>query len=170
MSLIKRLANHGQAILCTIHQPSALIFQQFDRLLLLAKGGKTVYFGDIGENATVMTQYFQSFGATPCRVDENPAEWILQVTGAAPGAHTDRDWVKTWKTSPQYDSMEKELAVLSQSNQSASSHDQDTLYAAPFLKQFLICTRRVAEQYYRTPTYIYAKLLLCFITVSLTFL
>lgn len=43
--LLKRLAHSGQAILCTIHQPSAILFQQFDNLLLLAKGGKTVYFG-----------------------------------------------------------------------------------------------------------------------------
>lgn len=43
--LLKRLARSGQAILCTIHQPSAMLFQEFDSLLLLAKGGKTVYFG-----------------------------------------------------------------------------------------------------------------------------
>lgn len=43
--LIKRLAASGQAVLCTIHQPSAILFGQFDRLLLIAPGGKTVYFG-----------------------------------------------------------------------------------------------------------------------------
>ena len=43
--LLKRLARSGQAILCTIHQPSAILFQEFDNLLLLANGGKTVYFG-----------------------------------------------------------------------------------------------------------------------------
>ena len=41
-SLLRKLANSGQAILCTIHQPSALLFQEFDRLLFLAKGGRTV--------------------------------------------------------------------------------------------------------------------------------
>lgn len=44
-SLIKKLTQNGQAVLCTIHQPSAMLFDQFDRLLLLAPGGKTVYFG-----------------------------------------------------------------------------------------------------------------------------
>lgn len=43
--LIKKLANSGQAILCTIHQPSAILFNEFDRLLLIAPGGKTAYFG-----------------------------------------------------------------------------------------------------------------------------
>lgn len=44
-TLIKKLANNGQAVLCTIHQPSAILFNQFDRLLLFAPGGRTVYFG-----------------------------------------------------------------------------------------------------------------------------
>lgn len=43
--LIRKLANSGQAVLCTIHQPSAILFDQFDRLLLIAPGGKTVFFG-----------------------------------------------------------------------------------------------------------------------------
>ena len=34
---LKKLANAGQAILVTIHQPSASLFSQFDTLLLLAK-------------------------------------------------------------------------------------------------------------------------------------
>lgn len=43
--LIEILVNSGQAVLCTIHQPSAMLFQRFDRLLLLQPGGKTLYFG-----------------------------------------------------------------------------------------------------------------------------
>jgi len=44
VSCLRSLADNGQAILCTIHQPSAELFQVFDRLLLLRKGGQTVYF------------------------------------------------------------------------------------------------------------------------------
>ena len=45
VNLLEKLAKAGQSILCTLHQPSAMLFQRFDRLLLLADGGKTVYFG-----------------------------------------------------------------------------------------------------------------------------
>lgn len=38
LDLLEKLKNNGQAILCTIHQPSAVLFQRFDRLLFLAKG------------------------------------------------------------------------------------------------------------------------------------
>ena len=45
LDLLDKLSKAGQSILCTIHQPSAMLFERFDRLLLLAEGGRTVYFG-----------------------------------------------------------------------------------------------------------------------------
>jgi len=42
VAFLRKLADSGQAVLATIHQPSAILFQEFDRLLFLAKGGKTV--------------------------------------------------------------------------------------------------------------------------------
>jgi ATP-binding cassette subfamily G (WHITE) protein 2 (PDR) len=78
-ALLRKLADNGQAILCTIHQPSAILFQEFDRLLFLAKGGKTVYFGDIGENSKTLTNYFECNGARTFGADENPAEVMLEV-------------------------------------------------------------------------------------------
>lgn len=73
--LMEKLTKNGQAILCTIHQPSAMLFQRFDRLLFLAKGGRTVYFGEVGENSKILTDYFERNGAPPCTRDANPAEW-----------------------------------------------------------------------------------------------
>ena len=55
-----------------IHQPSAELFQMFDRLLLLRKGGQTVYFGDIGPNALTLINYFERNGARKCGDEENP--------------------------------------------------------------------------------------------------
>ncbi|MBE3046547.1 hypothetical protein IMZ48_29265 [Candidatus Bathyarchaeota archaeon] len=43
---MRRLVDGGQTVLCTIHQPSAVLFDAFDALLLLAKGGRMAYFGD----------------------------------------------------------------------------------------------------------------------------
>ena len=73
------LTSHGQAILCTIHQPSAMLFQRFHRLLLLAPGGKPVYFGEIGHEASTVIGYFERNGAKTCHSDANPAEWIMEV-------------------------------------------------------------------------------------------
>ena len=72
MAFLRSLADNGLSILCTIHQPSAELFQVFDRLLLLRKGGQTVYFGDIGHNSTTLISYFERNGAPKCGQNENP--------------------------------------------------------------------------------------------------
>jgi ATP-binding cassette subfamily G (WHITE) protein 2 (SNQ2) len=41
-------------------------------MLLLKKGGKTVYFGDLGDNATTVIDYFERNGARRCLPEENP--------------------------------------------------------------------------------------------------
>ena len=74
IAFLRKLADSGQAVLATIHQPSAILFQEFDRLLFLAKGGKTVYFGDIGKNSRTLLDYFESNGAEKCGENDNPAE------------------------------------------------------------------------------------------------
>lgn len=78
IQFLRKLAAVGQAVLVTIHQPSAQLFAQFDTLLLLSKGGKTVYFGDIGDNANTVKGYFASRGA-PCPREANPAEHMIEV-------------------------------------------------------------------------------------------
>jgi ATP-binding cassette subfamily G (WHITE) protein 2 (PDR) len=75
VAFLRKLADNGQAVLATIHQPSAILFQEFDRLLFLAKGGRTVYFGDIGKNSETLLNYFESNGADKCGENENPAEY-----------------------------------------------------------------------------------------------
>lgn len=174
--LMRKLANSGQAILCTIHQPSALLVQNFDRLLFLAKGGKTVYFGEIGENSHVLTGYFEKNGAHPCPPDANPAEWMLEVIGAAPGAVSARDWPQVWLDSPERVAVRKELddmqAELGGRGGSTDGHSHEE-FAMPFSYQLKMCLMRVFQQTWRTPSYIYSKIFLCTATsllIGLSFL
>ena len=184
MDLIEKLAQNGQAVLCTIHQPSAMLFQRFDRLLFLQTGGQTggqtVYFGDIGENSSTLIGYFERNGASPCPKDANPAEWMLEVIGAAPGSHTDLDWFDIWRKSSEYVEVKRELRRLKESppqGETANTAAQGKVrlrgkaysgnkasfheFAAPLWLQMLEVQRRVFQQYWRTPTYIYSKLALC---------
>jgi ATP-binding cassette subfamily G (WHITE) protein 2 (SNQ2) len=120
VSFLRDLANHGQAILCTIHQPSGELFQEFDRLLLLKKGGQTVYFGDIGKNAMTLINYFQDNGGNACAPDANPAEYILDAIGAGATATTETDWHGVWKNSPEARAVHEELEVLSKMGENAT--------------------------------------------------
>lgn len=167
LDLLEKLTKAGQAVLCTIHQPSAMLFQRFDRLLFLAKGGKTVYFGEIGENSKTLTNYFEQNGGHPCPEDANPAEWMLEVIGAAPGTHTDVDWFQTWRDSQEYTNMKEEMeniklerrvSMVDQMDDNSGSYRE---FAAPFMTQLKENLHRVFQQYWRTPVYIYSKTALC---------
>lgn len=161
--LMRKLADRGQAILCTIHQPSAILLKEFDRLLFLQKGGQTVYFGDLGENSSTLINYFEKYGADPCPKEANPAEWMLLVVGAAPGSHAKQDYYEVWRNSEEFkevnnelDRMESELVKLPVDD-SPEAHKS---YAAPIWKQYYYVTLRVILQDWRTPGYIYSKLFL----------
>ena len=79
---LKRIAQSGRAVCCTIHQPSIAIFNDFDELLLLKRGGETVFFGELGSHGALLINYLESFDATPkIHPGENPATWMLTTVG-----------------------------------------------------------------------------------------
>ena len=47
MRAMKRIAESGRTVCATIHQPSSAVFEMFDDLLLLKKGGSVVFFGEL---------------------------------------------------------------------------------------------------------------------------
>ena len=168
--LMRKLADNGQAVLCTIHQPSALLFQEFDRLLFLAKGGRTVYFGNLGKGAKTLIKYLESHGAPKCPPEANPAEWMLEVIGAAPGSHANQDYHQVWLQSEQYrkvqselQTMETELALLPRESSKESRRE----FAADAWTQYVQVSKRVFEYYYRTPTYLWSKIFLILLTCLL---
>lgn len=53
--------------------PTSIVYVQvFDRLLLLRKGGQTVYFGDLGHHASTLLEYLENNGSRKCLPEENP--------------------------------------------------------------------------------------------------
>ena len=159
-AFLRKLANAGQAVLCTIHQPSAILFQQFDQLLFLRKGGQTVYFGDIGENSHCLLEYFARNGARRCGEEENPAEYMLEIV-----SDPNRSWHGIWTASEQAQEVQREIdnihrrqqGVNGSSDGDASAHSD---FAMPFTQQLFEVTYRVFQQYWRIPLYIMAKFLL----------
>ncbi|KAL3233195.1 Uncharacterized protein RNJ44_05111 [Nakaseomyces bracarensis] len=162
--LMKKLANHGQAILCTIHQPSAILMQEFDRLLFLQRGGKTVYFGDLGDGCKTMIDYFESHGSHKCPPDANPAEWMLEVVGAAPGSHANQDYHEVWKNSDEYRKVHEELewmaTELPKRIHKDTEDDLEGEFASGLFYQIKLVSLRLFQQYWRSPDYLWSKFFL----------
>jgi ABC-type multidrug transport system ATPase subunit len=159
-AFLRKLADSGQAILCTIHQPSAVLFQAFDRLLFLAKGGKTVYFGDIGDNSRTLLDYFETNGGRQCGDDENPAEYMLEVVNKGQNDKGE-DWHELWRGSPEREAVMQEMEAIhrekQQEPQAQGEAAKHTEFAMPLVTQVRIVTHRIFQQYWRMPSYILSK-------------
>ena len=135
-------------------------------------GGKTIYFGEIGDSSKEVTSYFERNGAKPCGQDENPAEWLLQVTREASDSDSTQDWPAVWEKSEERQAIKAELTHMREtlSRQPVSIDDPDfrRSFAVPFRSQLWIVLVRVFQQYWRTPSYLYSKVALCLFSVSPT--
>ncbi|GAV46590.1 hypothetical protein ZYGR_0A01820 [Zygosaccharomyces rouxii] len=165
VQLLKRISRAGQSILCTIHQPSATLFEQFDRLLLLKKGGQTVYFGDIGENSSTVLDYFERNGARHCEEKENPAEYILEAIGAGATATVKDDWHEIWQKSDEYGATEQKASewIEKLANQECTNEEigsAPTKYATDYFYQFKYVWLRTNLMFWRDVPYIFSKCML----------
>ncbi|KAI9487482.1 MAG: ABC-2 type transporter-domain-containing protein [Benjaminiella poitrasii] len=149
---IRKLADAGWPVLCTIHQPSAILFDHFDHLLLLVRGGRTAYYGEIGVDARTMIDYFEKNGGPVCSPAANPAEYILEVVGAGTSGKAKQDWADAWANSPEAKLLEAELEQI---HQTANQQPQRRAltYATPFLTQFYLVFKRMTLAYWRSPDY-----------------
>ncbi|CAL5871567.1 uncharacterized protein PFLUO_LOCUS5820 [Penicillium psychrofluorescens] len=155
---LRKLVDGGQAVLCTIHQPSAVLFNAFDGLLLLAKGGNMTYFGETGKDSHKILDYFARHGA-PCPQDINPAEHIIDVVqGKASGQI---DWVETWIQSEDRKMALAELESLNETSRLDPSYVEDTAdYVTSHWFQFVTVSKRLTVQIWRSPDYMWNKIIL----------
>lgn len=159
---LRKLAAAGQAILCTIHQPNSALFENFDRLLLLQSGGECVYFGDIGDDAHVLIDYFRRNGAD-CPPDANPAEWMLDAIGAGQTPRIgDRDWGDIWRTSPELANIKEDITRMKserlQTIKDNASQTTQMEYATPLWHQIKVVNRRTHLSFWRSPNYGFTRL------------
>jgi ABC-type multidrug transport system ATPase subunit len=77
VNIFKDICRKGNTVLCTIHQPSSEVFEEFDTLILLALG-RVVYHGPCAE----AVEYFAGLGYS-CPDRYNPADYFIKITSVA---------------------------------------------------------------------------------------
>jgi ATP-binding cassette subfamily G (WHITE) protein 2 (SNQ2) len=155
---LRKLADAGQAILCTIHQPSSVLFEHFDQLLLLKSGGRTVYFGELGHDSRVLIDYLEGNGAKKCPPKQNPAEYMLEAISSK-----GKDWGDIWASSPENDRLSKEIEEIIGSRKKVEASNKtsdDREYAMPIGTQLFTVIHRSFVAIWRDPPYVIGMFML----------
>lgn len=174
---LQKLAQAGQAVLCTIHQPSAVLFEHFDELILLKSGGRVVYAGELGKDSQTLIRYFEhnhdkehvrqssskDKESVKCPPDANPAEWMLDVIGAGNPDYDGQDWGDTWARSKNHEELGQTIGRLIEERKGVEQPaivKDDREYAMPLWAQTRAVVKRTFVAYWRSPNYISGKMML----------
>ncbi|ETO64558.1 hypothetical protein F444_17945 [Phytophthora nicotianae P1976] len=173
MDGVRKVADSGRTIVCTIHQPSTEVFLLFDSLLLLKRGGETVFFGDLGENCQHLIDYFGRIPGTPELLEGyNPATWMLECIGAGVGnnATNDVDFVQYFNESEEKRvldlNLNKEGVAFPSPGVSEMTFSRKRAASSWTQARFLIT--RFMRIYWRTPSYNITRFIIAII-LSLLF-
>ncbi|KAF2835370.1 ABC drug exporter AtrF [Patellaria atrata CBS 101060] len=161
IKFLQKLSRAGQAIICTIHQPSSLLVQQFDMILALNPGGNTFYFGPVGKNGEDVIKYFADRGVQ-CPPDKNIAEFILETAAKGAKGKDGRKikWNEEWRTSENHKEVLAEIDRINSTRDKAvqgNTQRPEYEFAAPVWLQTTTLTRRIFIQYWRDSAYLYGK-------------
>ncbi|MBA0602599.1 hypothetical protein Gorai_002774, partial [Gossypium raimondii] len=154
MRTVRNTVDTGRTVVCTIHQPSIDIFDAFDELLLLKRGGEEIYVGPLGRHSCHLIKYFEEINGIPKIKDGyNPATWMLEVTSGAQEEAIGVNFTNIYKNSELY--RRNKALVKELSNPAPGSKDLyfQTRYSQSLLTQCIACLWKQYWSYWRNPPY-----------------
>lgn len=154
MRTVRNTVDTGRTVVCTIHQPSIDIFEAFDELLLMKRGGQVTYTGPLGHHSNHLIEYFESIpGITKIKEGQNPATWMLEVSSSTVEAQLGVDFAQIYANSDLHKRSQELIKVLS--TPVPGSHDLyfPTKYSQSFWTQCMACLWKQHWSYWRHPQY-----------------
>ncbi|XP_058002043.1 pleiotropic drug resistance protein 1 [Hevea brasiliensis] len=160
MRTVRNTVDTGRTVVCTIHQPSIDIFDAFDELILLQRGGEEIYAGPIGHHSCHLIKYFEDIEGVPkIKGGCNPATWMLEITSAAQEAALGINFADIYKNSELYRKNKALTKEISTPQTGSKDLYFPTQYSQPFLTQCMACLWKQHWSYWRNPSYTAVKLL-----------
>ncbi|KAJ6942433.1 ABC transporter G family member 29-like [Populus alba x Populus x berolinensis] len=154
MRTVRNTVDTGRTVVCTIHQPSIDIFEAFDELLLMKRGGQVIYSGTLGRNSRKIIEYFEAIHGVPkIKEQYNPATWMLEVSSAAVEVRLGMDFAEHYKCSSLYQRNKALVKELSKQKPEAKDLYFATRYSESIWGQFKSCLWKQWWTYWRTPDY-----------------
>ncbi|KAE9067218.1 hypothetical protein PF007_g28154, partial [Phytophthora fragariae] len=133
-------------------------------LLLLKRGGETVFYGNLGKNCRNLVDYFESIpGVAPLPKGYNPATWMLECIGAGVSSAANQiDFVDNFNKSSYRQVLESEMAKEGVTVPSPSLPEMvfARKRAATSATQMKFVVTRFFQMYWRTPTYNLTRMVL----------
>nr|CAD7402721.1 unnamed protein product [Timema cristinae] len=165
--LLKKLAEGGRTVICSIHTPSARMFAQFDHVYIVSSG-QCVFQGQGSD----MVPFLSSLGLS-CPKHYNPADFVIEVSSGEYGDHTEKmvaavdngrcyRWASTPSVPINIDSPSCSDDIISESSdkpdfQHADISEKIYTFDSSTWVQFRILTYRMLLQSWRNPNYLSLK-------------
>ncbi|KAL8547629.1 hypothetical protein ACS0TY_007090 [Phlomoides rotata] len=160
MRTVRNTVDTGRTVVCTIHQPSIDIFDSFDELMLLQRGGEAIYVGPLGQQCSVLIQYFENIaGVDEIKDGYNPATWMMEVTSVAKEAALGVDFAQLYKTSELFRRNKAMIVEMSKLVPGSKDLNFPTHYSRCFFTQCKACLWKQHLSYSRNPSYIVVRLI-----------
>ncbi|GMI86113.1 pleiotropic drug resistance 12, ATP-binding cassette G40, PLEIOTROPIC DRUG RESISTANCE 12 [Hibiscus trionum] len=154
MRTVRNTVDTGRTVVCTIHQPSIDIFEAFDELFLMKRGGQEIYVGPLGHHSKHLIKYFEGIqGVSKIKDGYNPATWMLEVTTSAQELSLGVDFADIYKNSDLYRRNKALIEDLSKPAAGAKELYFPTQYSQSFLTQCTACLWKQHWSYWRNPPY-----------------
>ncbi|KAK3411003.1 hypothetical protein EUGRSUZ_J03025 [Eucalyptus grandis] len=168
MRTVRNTVDTGRTVVCTIHQPSIDIFEAFDELFLMKRGGQEIYVGPLGHQSSHLIKYFEGIqGVRQIKDGHNPATWMLEVTSPAQELALGVDFSDLYKNSDLYRRNKALIKELSIPPPNSKALYFPTKYSQSTFTQLMACLWKQHWSYCRNSSYTAVRFLF---TILIAFL